>query len=321
MSKRTFVFDLEWAEVLKEYRPEVRHEVYDAIIEYASSGTLSGELKPLAMMAFSFIKRQMDYNRERYESEIEKKREGGRRSAAARQREPGGEEASPAKTDTLKDSSTDLNTLQQSSTMPNTPKDSLADSSDIDIVIDNDIDIDKLLTFSLGVGGDQELLVRNAYMDVFFGTSATADEFIRRWETTPEELREVCETVLDEWTVFNEVHTSADDARKHFVSAVRTRYEKKIRQKKTRRSEPKKGTTATRKSEDSAVDRIDRQQKERDEAFEEMKRKAVKPRDYISSLGYDPDKVSMIQVLNPEWRAQHPPTETNQTKEQTTTKL
>lgn len=300
MSKRTFVFDLEWAEVLKEYRPEVRHEVYDAIIEYASSGTLNAELKPLAMMAFSFIKRQMDYNRERYESEIEKKREGGRRSAAARQREPGGEDAASAKTDTLQDSATDLNTPQHSS----------ADSSDIDIVIDTDIDneIKKLLTLPLGVGGDQEILVRKAYMDIFFGTSATAGEFIRRWETTPEELREVCETVLDEWTVFNEVHTSADDARKHFVSAVRTRYEKKIRQKKTRRTEPKKGTPATPKSEEPAVDRIDRQRKERDEAFEEMKRKAVKPRDYIRSLGYDPDKVSMMQVMNADWRAKNPPT-------------
>ena len=74
MSKRSFVFDLEWAEVLKEYRPEVRHEVYDAIIEYAASGTLSAELKPLAAMAFSFISRQMDYTRVRYETTVEKRR-------------------------------------------------------------------------------------------------------------------------------------------------------------------------------------------------------------------------------------------------------
>ena len=328
MSKRTFVFDLEWAEVLKEYRPEVRHEVYDAIIEYASSGTLSGELKPLAMMAFSFIKRQMDYNRERYESEIEKKREGGRRSAAARQREPGGEEASPAKTDTIKDSSTDLNTLQQSSTMPNTPKDSLADSSDIDIVIDNDIDIDidneKLLTLPLGVGGDQEILVRKAYTDIFL-SSPKLDDFLKRWETTPEELLEMCDAVLDEWTLFDERHPSAKRARKHFVCAVGLRYKDKIKRETEKPSKVNRTSgkvhTGTLSRPAATESDIDRQQKERDEAFEEMKRKAVKPRDYISSLGYDPDKVGMIQVFNPEWRAQHPPTETNQTKEQTTTKL
>lgn len=38
-----------------DYPPEVRLEVYDAVIEYAESGTLS-ELRPLAKMAFSFIK-------------------------------------------------------------------------------------------------------------------------------------------------------------------------------------------------------------------------------------------------------------------------
>lgn len=299
MSKRTFVFDLEWAEVLKEYRPEVRHEVYDAIIEYASSGTLNAELKPLAMMAFSFIKRQMDYNRERYESEIEKKREGGRRSAAARQREPGGEDAASAKTDTLQDSATDLNTPQHSS----------ADSSDIDIVIDTDIDdeIKKLLTLPLGVGGDQEILVRKAYMDIFF-TFPKLDKLLKTWETTSKELHDMCDELLDEWTIFNKTHVSAQDAREHFVHTIKQRCEKKARQKKTRRTEPKKGTPATPKSEESAVDRIDRQRKERDEAFEEMKRKAVKPRDYIRSLGYDPDKVSMMQVMNADWRAKNPPT-------------
>ena len=44
---RTFIFNVEWQEVLVDYPPEVRLEVYEAIIEYVASGTLS-ELKPLA---------------------------------------------------------------------------------------------------------------------------------------------------------------------------------------------------------------------------------------------------------------------------------
>lgn len=59
--KKSFVFYIEWQEVLMEYPAEVRLEVYDAIIEYVASGTLS-ELKPLAKMAFSFIKKQVDEN-------------------------------------------------------------------------------------------------------------------------------------------------------------------------------------------------------------------------------------------------------------------
>ena len=66
MGTKSFVFNLEWAETLSEYPAEVRHEVYDAIVRYAQSGTLS-QLKPLAQMAFSFIKKEMDFNADRYE--------------------------------------------------------------------------------------------------------------------------------------------------------------------------------------------------------------------------------------------------------------
>lgn len=58
-NKKTFMFNYSWHEVLKEYPPEIRLEVYDAVVDYAESGKLS-ELSPLAKMAFSFIKNEMD---------------------------------------------------------------------------------------------------------------------------------------------------------------------------------------------------------------------------------------------------------------------
>lgn len=66
-----------------EYPAEVRLEVYDAIIEYASSGTIL-ELKPLSNMAFKFIKHEIDFNNEKYEDSIAKKREAGRQGGLAR---------------------------------------------------------------------------------------------------------------------------------------------------------------------------------------------------------------------------------------------
>ena len=59
--KKSFIFNVEWQEILLDYPAEVRLEVYDAIIEYVATGTLS-ELKPMAKMAFSFIKKEIDYN-------------------------------------------------------------------------------------------------------------------------------------------------------------------------------------------------------------------------------------------------------------------
>lgn len=81
--KRSFVFNCDWQEVLMEYPAEVRLEVYDAIIRYVASGTLS-ELKPLSKMAFSFIKKEIDYNNARYDDIIAKRSEAGRKGMQSR---------------------------------------------------------------------------------------------------------------------------------------------------------------------------------------------------------------------------------------------
>ena len=70
MNRKNFVFSVSWQEVLMEYPAEVRLEVYDAVIRYAASGTLS-ELKPLSKMAFSFIKNEIDYNNRKYDEKVE----------------------------------------------------------------------------------------------------------------------------------------------------------------------------------------------------------------------------------------------------------
>ena len=57
----------------------VRLEIYEAIIEYGTSGTIP-TLKPTAMMAFNFMKMAIDRDKERYEERSEK----AKRSASAR---------------------------------------------------------------------------------------------------------------------------------------------------------------------------------------------------------------------------------------------
>ena len=81
--KNKFIFNLDWVEILHGYPREVRYEVYDAIMEYAQSGILL-ELKPTAKMAFDFIKREMDYNANRYEEVRSIRQEAGRQGGAPR---------------------------------------------------------------------------------------------------------------------------------------------------------------------------------------------------------------------------------------------
>ena len=77
--RKSFVFYIEWQEVLMEYPEEVRLEVYDAIIEYVASGTIL-ELKPMAKMAFSFIKKEIDYNTCKYNDIVAKRSEAGKKA-------------------------------------------------------------------------------------------------------------------------------------------------------------------------------------------------------------------------------------------------
>ena len=81
--RKSFVFNCEWQEVLMEYPAEVRLEVYDAIIEYVASGRLS-ELKPLAKMAFSFIRKEIDSNNAKYDQTVKKRSEAGKKGMASR---------------------------------------------------------------------------------------------------------------------------------------------------------------------------------------------------------------------------------------------
>lgn len=79
MKKNSFVFFYSWKDALSECPAEVRLEVYESIIEYAQSGTLP-RLKPMAQMAFNFIKVEIDRNNEKYEEMVEKRREAGKKS-------------------------------------------------------------------------------------------------------------------------------------------------------------------------------------------------------------------------------------------------
>ena len=82
-TKKSFVFNIAWQEVLMGYPSEVRLEVYDAIIEYVASGKIS-ELKPLAKMAFSFIKNEIDYNNAKYDEVVSKRSEAGKKGMRSR---------------------------------------------------------------------------------------------------------------------------------------------------------------------------------------------------------------------------------------------
>ena len=78
MKKETFLFYADWLNVIRDLPSEVQLEVYQAIAEYAIYGNLI-ELKPLAKVAFGFVKQTIDRDTQKYISISEKRSEAGKR--------------------------------------------------------------------------------------------------------------------------------------------------------------------------------------------------------------------------------------------------
>lgn len=75
-------------------------------------------------------------------------------------------------------------------------------------------------------------------LGVFFERQITTDSFLKRWETTEEELRRICQDVIEDWTAIKDPHLESedDDAKRHFLNAVRKKYE--ILKTKTNENKP-----------------------------------------------------------------------------------
>lgn len=76
MDRNSFVFYKDWMEAISDLSDDIRLEIYESIIVYATSGDLP-VLKPMAKVAFNFIKTTIDRDAERYMSIKDKKSESG----------------------------------------------------------------------------------------------------------------------------------------------------------------------------------------------------------------------------------------------------
>ena len=76
--KNSFVLYIEYLQNIELLSMDQRGELFTAIMHYAS-GKEVGDLDGMVMMAFSFIRSQMDRDNEKYESKLEKRREAGKK--------------------------------------------------------------------------------------------------------------------------------------------------------------------------------------------------------------------------------------------------
>lgn len=84
----SFVFYPEWAEALSVCSREVRSLVYEAVIEYGTTGSEPAIESEAAAVAFAFIRVQIDRNRERYEAVCEKRRKAAEKRWSSKSSKP-----------------------------------------------------------------------------------------------------------------------------------------------------------------------------------------------------------------------------------------
>ena len=224
-SSNTFIFNLEWYAVLQEYPEEVRFEVYEAIMRYASSGTLP-ELKPLAKMAFSFIRKEMDYNRDRYQATVEKRREAGRSGGLARKRALRGtdtEDAEPWQANeanatdakqTKQCLANEANAMDARQCLANEAKPSYIDNDNVN---DNELSS----TTARGRARDATAGVSGNFLDDLFRDTATVEAFCMNNRISPDQFRRLAEEVVTEWQLTGQTHADETDARRHLINQTR----------------------------------------------------------------------------------------------------
>lgn len=78
MERDSFIFYKSWLNVIKDLPSDVQLEIYQATTEYALNGNLT-ELKPMARVAFSFMKQDIDKARENYEKKVNQNKQNGKK--------------------------------------------------------------------------------------------------------------------------------------------------------------------------------------------------------------------------------------------------
>ncbi|MBD5307623.1 MAG: hypothetical protein HDS14_08395 [Bacteroides sp.] len=220
-NNNTFIFNLDWYAVLSEYPAEVRFEVYEAIMRYAASGTLPN-LKPLAKMAFSFIKKEMDYNRERYETTVEKRRSAGKRSAEVRSQQMS---ANPTNVEGVEQNQhvltkpTDvnkINTCQQKEQVSTNPTHNYNDN-----VNDNELSSTTTRVRVDGGAADADFNTDESFIRNFFADRVAVEAFCMHNKLSPDDFRRIADEILTEWRLSGQSHATEKEARLHLLNQSR----------------------------------------------------------------------------------------------------
>lgn len=79
--RKTFLFNTDWANIARQFPPEVQLAIYDGLIDYIATGE-EPELSETARMGFMFIRRELDDINAKYEARVAQNKANGSKGGA-----------------------------------------------------------------------------------------------------------------------------------------------------------------------------------------------------------------------------------------------
>lgn len=208
MMKDTLVFRKEWKDAMSGLPNEVRLEVYEAIIEYGTSGTLPSGLKQMAMLAFNFAKTTLDKDREKYEETRKKRSEAGKKHKG--------------------------NQYKNGTSVPfDEQMEQNGTNGTVYVDVDDSVYVNKLSDESVIKcvrAHEESSSTSTEYLNKFFNNGKQMIESLLMSLGLPPDasdtLKNLAETIVNEWRMSEQTHKDYNDFCKHLISTIRIRVAK-----------------------------------------------------------------------------------------------
>ena len=269
MERKSFVFRKGWSDAISGLPDDVRLEVYEAIIGYGISGETPKQLKPMARLAFNFVKTTLDEDVERYD-EIKKARsEAGRKGMEKRWGK--------------KSVETDAGDNKCYSPITSDNKNNY-----------NDYVNDNVILLPIGSGDKSAPApacedVNDKYLEKFFNSKKSLiEKLLMDFGLKPDEvgvLKDMAQQVVNEWKLCDTFHAGGyADWSQHLISTMRI----KMGRQKVEGSKLKAVASVKSKEAQAAEARAerDRQNEELQRRLDAQRRSAVSYEDARNSEEY-----------------------------------
>lgn len=260
MEKKTFIFNSEWDDTISLCNDTAQLEIYRAIVRYNKCGDVPEFTENEARIVFSMIKKEIDYNNERYSDKIAKLAANGRKGGRMKGINSRAEKIAKiaiaencgnfAENEISDESATDKNEQKDTEKIAkiaiakNTHETSnsngsqgVASGAEDDEKLQKIAIADNMLMYNVNESSydDNNARARTAaadgaggydldnLMDDFFSKQIAVEGLCASLHTDTAELRLLAEDCIAEWKLRDKKHPDYEQAARHLINHIRVK--------------------------------------------------------------------------------------------------